>query len=192
MQLDARRLETPLDLSIENDPRAEDEVVRKTLELIRSSRKPAILADVLAIRHGGKGLVSKLTDLTHFPTYSTPLGKGVIDETSPYFNGLYNGSVSFPGVADAIESADLVLNLGPLLSDSNTGGFTRNIEDENLVILGHAFCQIKDEKYDSVHFLPVLKRIVEELEKSPIYYNLPRRPDFWTKVEVGTSPPSTS
>jgi TPP-dependent 2-oxoacid decarboxylase len=33
-----------------------------------------------------------LVELTHFPSYSCPLSKGVIDETSPYYNGLYNGT----------------------------------------------------------------------------------------------------
>ena len=159
-------------------------MVQKTLELIKSSKRPAILADVLTIRHGGKDLTKKLVELTHFPSYSTPLSKCVIDETSSYFNGLYNGSVSFHGVADAVESSDLVVNIGPLLSDSNTGGFTRNIPDENLVMLGHAFCQVHSEKFEGVHFLPVLKRIVVELEKDSKEYNLPRSPQSWTKLEA--------
>lgn len=90
--LDARRLETPLNTTVKNsNPQAEDRVVQNVLELIKASSKPAILADVLTIRHGGQELTRKLVELTHFPSYSTPLSKGVIDETSPYFNGLYNG-----------------------------------------------------------------------------------------------------
>jgi pyruvate decarboxylase len=82
--------------------------------------------------------------------------------------------VSFPGVSDAVHGSDLVLNLGPLLSDSNTGGFTRDIKDSNLIQLGHAFCQIKEKKFDGIHFLPVLRRLVAELKKDPKSYGLPR------------------
>jgi pyruvate decarboxylase len=90
--LDATRLETPLNTQIQNsDTKGEDFVVQSVLDLIKSSSNPAILADVLTIRHKGQDLAKKLTELTHFPTYSTPLSKGVIDETSPYYNGLYNG-----------------------------------------------------------------------------------------------------
>lgn len=90
--LDATRLETPLNTAIINsDTSAEDKVVEKVLELIKQSSKPAILADVLAIRHGGRELTRELAELTHFPSYTTPLSKGVIDETKPYYNGLYNG-----------------------------------------------------------------------------------------------------
>jgi pyruvate decarboxylase len=91
--------------------------------------------------------------------------------------------VSFPGVSNAIESSDLVLNIAPLLSDSNTGGFTRKIKDENLVILGHEFCQIKSEKFDNIHFLPILKRIISELESQPSKYNLPHT-QSWKKLEA--------
>jgi pyruvate decarboxylase len=92
VQLDAKRLKTPLKTEVTNSNKEmEDEIVKSTLESIKSASAPAILADVLTIRHGGKKLAEKLMNLTKFPTYSTPLGKGVVDETSPYFNGLYNG-----------------------------------------------------------------------------------------------------
>jgi pyruvate decarboxylase len=92
VQLDSRCLDTPLKTVVTNpDPGVEDEIVKSTLEAIKAASAPAILADVLTIRHGGKKLAENLMNLTQFPTYSTPLSKGVVDETSPYFNGLYNG-----------------------------------------------------------------------------------------------------
>ncbi len=90
--LDAKRLETPLDTSVENkDSSVEDKIVSDILTLLEKASNPAILADVLGVRHGGRELMRKLADLTQFPSYSTPLSKGVIDETKPYYNGVYNG-----------------------------------------------------------------------------------------------------
>ncbi|KIW66399.1 hypothetical protein PV04_05735 [Phialophora macrospora] len=181
--LDAKRLETPLDTSVQNkDSKIEDHIVSSILSLVEKAESPAILADVIGVRHGGRELIRKLAELTHFPSYSTPLSKGVVDETKPYYNGLYNGKVSFPGVADSIEASDLVLNIGPLPSDSNTGGFTREIKDEHLVWLGHDFCKVQDQTFDGVHFLPVLKKLVAALEAEPKKFKLPRpqkapRPD---------------
>lgn len=140
---DAKRLETPLDIVIKNDNvDMENEVIKATLEAIKNASSPAILADVLAIQHGGKKLTERLMNTTHFPTYSTPLFKGVVDETSPYFNGLYNGErewnplprgfsnltnstvqVSFDGVAKAIESTDLVLSISQLFVRLEYGRF---------------------------------------------------------------------
>ncbi|KAK2630632.1 hypothetical protein QTJ16_001452 [Diplocarpon rosae] len=191
VQLDAKRLETPLDASIQNDKSFEDAVVKSVLGLIKSASKPVIVADVLTIRHGGRELARELVDLTQFESFSTPLSKGIIDETHPSYGGLYNGTVSFPGVAEAIHGSDLVLNLGPLLSDSNTGAFTREIKDENAILLGHAFCQVKGKKYDGVHFLPVLFRIVAELKKNPQSYQIPR-PKEGSKLEAPVLNKSTS
>ena len=199
VQLDAKRLETPLDTNIQNDKAAEDNVVKSVLELIKSASKPVILADVLTIRHGGRELARELVDLTQFQSFSTPLSKGIIDEDHPSYGGNYNGTgklstsictskilivvVSFPGVAEAIHGSDLVLNLGPLLSDSNTGAFTRDVKDQNVVLLGHAFCQVKGKKYDGIHFLPVLRKLVEALKKDPQSYQLPR-PSKEARLEV--------
>lgn len=93
VSVDATRLDTPLDVEIKNpDSAIEGGIVDSIMELIQKSSQTAILADVLAVRHGGKELVNQLVDLSQFPVYSTPLSKGVVDETSELFNGLYNGS----------------------------------------------------------------------------------------------------
>ncbi|KAH7385090.1 pyruvate decarboxylase [Cadophora sp. MPI-SDFR-AT-0126] len=191
VQLDAKRLETPLDTTVQNDKSAEDAVVENVLELIKSASKPVILADVLTTRHGGRELARELVDLTQFQSFSTPLSKGIIDEDHPSYGGNYNGTVSFPGVAEAVHGSDLLLNLGPLLSDSNTGAFTREVKDENAVLLGHAFCQIKGKKYDGVHFLPVLRKIVEALKKDSKSYNLPWQPKG-ARIEAPVLNKSTS
>lgn len=96
VQLDAKRLDTPLDTTIRSpDSRTEDRIVETVLSLIGKASHPAILADVLAIRHGGLELTKKLAEITQFPSYSTPLSKGVIDETASYYNGVYNGKGQF-------------------------------------------------------------------------------------------------
>lgn len=181
VQLDATRLENPLDIAITNDKTAENAVVKGVLDLLKTAKNPIILGDVLAIRHGGRDLVRELVDLTKFQSFSTPLSKGIIDETLPQYGGLYNGTVSLPGVAEAVHASDCVLNIGPLLSDSNTGSFSRAISDSSLVFLGHNNCSTPSQNYPSVHFLPVLARIVAELKQNPTAYSLPR--PLPTKIE---------
>jgi pyruvate decarboxylase len=92
VQLDAKRLDTPLNTSIKNpDNKTEDRIVETILSLIENASNPTILADILAIRHGGLQLTKKLADLTSFSSFSTPLSKGVIDVSKPYYNGCFNG-----------------------------------------------------------------------------------------------------
>jgi len=90
--LDGSRLDKPLKTQVTNSSTdQEDEVVNSILKLIKGSSKPAILADVLTIRHGGQELTQRLATATQFPTYATPLSKGVFDENSSKYNGVYNG-----------------------------------------------------------------------------------------------------
>lgn len=99
VRLDAKRLETRLDTRVINESAAEDAVVKAVLELIEKAERPVVLVDVLTIRHGGGELARELVDLTQFQAFSTPLSKGVIDETHPSYGGNYNGTgncVPFP------------------------------------------------------------------------------------------------
>lgn len=92
VQLDATRLDTPLDTAIKNESEeVEKEIVKSVVEWIKSAKNPVVVADVLAIRHGGRDLARELVDLTQFQSFSTPLSKGVIDETHPTYGGVFNG-----------------------------------------------------------------------------------------------------
>jgi pyruvate decarboxylase len=96
VQLDATRLETPLNTAVKNDSTVEEEVVKASLEAIQSAKNPIVLADVLTIRHGGRDLARELVDLTNYQSFSTPLSKGIIDEGHPSYGGVFNGTGKLP------------------------------------------------------------------------------------------------
>ena len=85
-------------------------------------------------------------------TFTTNAGKGIVDETSPFYCGVYNGEVATPGIKKAVESSDFVLNIGPLLSDSNTGAFTRDIKDSQLVRIDMNKATVAECKVVSIHY----------------------------------------
>lgn len=49
------------------------------------------------------------------------MGKAVMDETSPRYGGCYIGENSLPAVKELVEKSDLVLSIGGLKSDFNSG-----------------------------------------------------------------------
>ncbi|KAF3163486.1 hypothetical protein TWF106_004783 [Orbilia oligospora] len=164
--LNAARLETPLDLNLSTRPETEGLIVNKILEAIEKSRKPCILADVLAKRHAATKQTRRLIELAGYPAFSTILGKGLVDETSPLFGGMYNGSMSFPGIKEAVENdADLILNIGPHLTSSNTGAFTRQIPENKLIVLHPHYCSVFGERFEGIHFIPVLGAVLQAFEK---------------------------
>ncbi|KAK9453530.1 thiamine diphosphate-binding protein [Dipodascopsis uninucleata] len=182
------RLETPLQLVIKNsDSKLDEELADKILDAIYSAKKPAILADILARRHRSRELVMSLVDKTRIPSFATDMAKGFVDEDHPAFVGQYNGRLSRPGVAEAMEESDLVINIGPLLTDSNTGGFTRNISEENTIMFHPWYVNIQGKKYENLHFLPVLEHIVKKIDASKLACTR------WAdSIKVGNAPPAVS
>jgi len=122
----SKRLQTPVDVSHPIDASAEGEAIERLLKTISNARNPVILVDALAARHGAKQEARLLVDALDFPTFATSMGKSIIDEDHPRFCGIYNGAVSYPGIQKAVEKSDCIINIGPLLADSNTGGHSRN------------------------------------------------------------------
>lgn len=113
---------------------SESAAVSKALSLIYAAKSPSVIVDALVARHLAADVARKLVDLLHFPTFTTSMGKSIIYETEPYFMGVYNGQVSLPGVCDVIEQeSDLVIDLGPFLSDSNTGGLSRKLPEQRVI-----------------------------------------------------------
>ncbi|ANB13342.1 indolepyruvate decarboxylase 1 [Sugiyamaella lignohabitans] len=180
-------LHTPLDLSLKNsDVSLEDNIVDDILAAIYASKSPIILADIIAARFNLTDAIQELVETTQFWSFTTPLGKGLIDETSPKFVGVYNGSLSLPGVAEAVHDSDLVINFGPLLSDSNTGGLSREIKEENLIALHPLYVSVKGKLYKDIQFVPVVKKLLQRLDKTKLPVAGPK-----PKVKPLEDPPTT-
>ncbi|KAH3688093.1 hypothetical protein WICPIJ_000935 [Wickerhamomyces pijperi] len=158
----ASLLDTPIDLSLqENHPEAEAEVIETILDLIKDASNPVILVDACAARHDVKEETRELIEITQFPTFTTPMGKGAVNEQHPRFGGVYVGTLSQPAVKEAVESADLVLSVGALLSDFNTGSFSYSYKTKNIVEFHSDHIKIRNATFPGIHF----KHVLQELNK---------------------------
>ena len=81
---------------------------------------------------------------------STPLGNGTIDETHPRYGGIYVDTLSSPEVKKVVESADLILSVGALLSDYNTGSFTYCYNTKNIVEFHSDHMKIRNATFPGV------------------------------------------
>lgn len=133
-EISADPLKEPIELSLHpNDEKTEAEVVKEIRELLHKAKNPIILSDACAIRHRVTKEVHELMDKTNLPTFVSPMGKSSIDETHPAFGGVYAGDVSREDVKKRVEGSDLVLYVGGLKSDFNSGGFTYRITKANTI-----------------------------------------------------------
>lgn len=123
------RLLTPLQrIPPPNDTDEESFVLEEIAKLILEAEGDAvILVDACAVRHHVIEETRELVKRTGFPVYSAPMGKGAMIERDERFGGIYVGSLTREDIKEKVENAKLILSIGSLKSDFNTGNFTYSI-----------------------------------------------------------------
>ncbi|GMM34293.1 indolepyruvate decarboxylase 1 [Saccharomycopsis crataegensis] len=160
MEVDASLLKTPIDLTLPpNDPATEDEIFEEILRLVAKCKNPIILVDACAVRYNVKEETEKLMAITQFPTFVSPMGKSAVTEEDPRFGGVYIGSLSTPEVKEVVNSADLVISVGSLMSDFNTGSFTYGFDIHNMIEFHSDYTKIKRAIYPKTQMQSLLKKI---------------------------------
>lgn len=101
----------PRTLSL-NDMVLQKRVVSELRRIMESSDHPIIIVDGNAARNNLGEACRTLSKLTNFPTFVTYMGKGVVDESTSNFGGLYTGAGTYDGVKAAVETADVVFWVG--------------------------------------------------------------------------------
>jgi acetolactate synthase-1/2/3 large subunit len=90
---------------------AGEQIIFKTADLIKSSKKPLILLGAGANRKEARRAISDFINKTKIPFCNTQMGKGSVDESSDYFLG--TAALSDKDyLHDYIRAADLIINIG--------------------------------------------------------------------------------
>ncbi|KAJ7644509.1 pyruvate decarboxylase [Roridomyces roridus] len=114
-----------------NDADAENAALEEIVKIVGGAEVEGgdvvILVDACAIRHDARKEVDALVRKTGFPVYVSPMGKTAVSESYERFGGIYMGSISHPDVKHKVESAKVILSIGSIKSDFNTGNFTYSI-----------------------------------------------------------------
>ncbi|KAF4456868.1 hypothetical protein F53441_1079 [Fusarium austroafricanum] len=108
-------------------------IVNQILDRVYSATKPLILVDGESRSMGALNEIKQLIDITGWPTWTAAFGKGLINEELPNVHGVYKANNGDEVSYDYFKSSDLILHLGPHLSNINTGIF-KAIPDEKVTI----------------------------------------------------------
>jgi len=146
-----------------SDQEALGEAINEAVKMLIAAQKPVVIADVELLRFKLQKEFSGFLDKTGLPYVTMMLGKTLLSEQHPQFIGLFEGDRSRNYVKERVESADCILQLGTLMSDFNTGGFTTNIDDSK-TISGNIGCvKIKHHYYENVHLHDFILGLTEKL-----------------------------
>ena len=127
---------------------------------LSGARAPAILVDQDVARYGAAAEVVELAAKLQLPVAVTGPAKGVIDETFPYYAGIYNGKGSAPYTREAIEGADCLLSIGYRPIDGTSGDFTAVLPANTIRARGHAV-DIGADNYQAVTLTEVLRSVID-------------------------------
>lgn len=163
-KIEGERLKTPIDLDFpKNDPEKEDYVVDVVLKYLHAAKNPVILVDACAIRHRVLNEVHELIQKSGLPTFVAPMGKGAVNETLPNYGGVYAGNGSNAGVAERVESSDLVLSIGAIKSDFNTAGFTYRVSQLATIDFHSDYMRVRYSEYPGVRMSGVLRKVTAKM-----------------------------
>jgi indolepyruvate decarboxylase len=116
-----------------SDERKTAEAARDTAVRFNAARKPAVIVGIETFRYKLAREVVKLVERMGAPCMTTVLGKGAFPMDHPQFMGVHIGPLSPPPIRRRIDDADLVINLGTLLTDMNLGSRPPQIMRERSV-----------------------------------------------------------
>ena len=148
-----------------SDQDALGEAIRESVRMLDKSEKPIVIGDVELIRFKLQKEFAGFLQKTGFPYVTMMLGKTLLSEHHPQFIGLFEGDRSRSYVRNRVESADCILQLGALMTDFNTGGFTTNLDDSKMISGNIGFVKIKHHYYENVHLHDFILGLTKKLSR---------------------------
>lgn len=166
-KISAKRLKVELSRAPPpNDPNVESYVLDEIMELVDDAKQDVVvLVDACAIRHDLRQEVDDLLVKTRFPVYAAPMGKTAVSEEHERYGGIYIGSVTDPSIKERVENANLILSIGALKSDFNTGMFTYHIPATHTIELHSDHTLVRHAKFPGIGMKSLLPKLTERLSK---------------------------
>lgn len=133
---------------------------------LSKAKQPVILAGVQLSRFSLLPAVLKISQALNIPVVTSILGKSSFPEFHPNFIGTYFGHFANPAIAEFVENCDLVINLGAILNEMETGAYTASLSKERLIVLNNEEINVSGEQFSDVDFKKLMKEVAEQVSKN--------------------------
>ena len=153
---------------IKSDPEVLEEVVSIIVNKLSNSKQACIMPGIFVDRFGLKDLTTIVVNASGLPYVTMAMDKSVLDETNPFYLGLYSGSLVNPEIRDFVESCDCILAIGAIMSDINLGGvgkFTTRLDKSRIINIMPSNVYIGHADYTNLKMLDVLDELSKKLHK---------------------------
>jgi pyruvate decarboxylase len=124
VHVSAANLDTDISLPAVVNGSNESKAASQVLDLMYSAKKPLIFVDGESRCLGVLEEIDELIKVTGWPTWTSPFGKGLVNEHLDNVRGIYNADLGSESAKAYFQSADLALVFGPHYSSTNTALFS--------------------------------------------------------------------
>ncbi|KAF2498738.1 pyruvate decarboxylase [Lophium mytilinum] len=164
----AARLRCPIAIPDASPNPTWDKALTKVLDIIYAAKQPIILADGESRALDIVEDVQALIKSTNWPSWTTPFGKGLFDETLPNFHGIYKGTFDDPASRDFFNQADLILCFGPHWSSTNTYDYSTIPKTDASICFTDTEIKIGDQILRDIPARLAVRQLLQKLNLSKI------------------------
>ena len=158
--------ENYIEYTQKSDENSLNSALEAALDLIKKSKSPAILADVMIKRFEAREEFYTLAKKSNYPTSTLLMGKDLLNCEFPNFSGTYVGKFDNPIAYKSINNSDCPIFIGTVISDINTQGFSLEVNPNDFINIQGNYTIVKNIMYKNVLMKDVLEKLAQNIEKS--------------------------
>lgn len=165
--------------TIESDEDNLNKAVEHALKIVKNSKYPLILGDVLIKRYRARKEFNELMAKTQFPVSNLLMGKGLIEADNKMYLGTFLSEYENINAYNALHESDCVISVGVINSDLNTYRNGLPFKPEDYISIQGLYTIIEHKKYENILMKDMIAKLSEKLE--PRNIELPeKKPSFMT------------
>lgn len=151
---------TRLPSSVGGEPLGLSEAMSEIEHKLLTAKQPVLMAGAQIHRFKTIDKVVGLVNNLNIPVVTSILGKTAFPESHPNFIGSYFGKFGEPEVREYVESCDLIICLGAVLTEMETGGYSASLPQEKLVLANSHELTIGQHSYPHIDFSMLLNKLL--------------------------------
>ena len=132
---------------------------------LNSAGRACALPGVLVRRLGLKATATAFVEASGLPFATMFADKSVLGEDHPNYIGMYAGRLMGEPVRAFVESCDVVVMVGAMLTDGNTAGHTVRLHPDKTINIGHHRTTVGPTVYRNVEIDDVLAQLPGRITK---------------------------
>jgi len=132
---------------------------------LNNAGRACVLPGVLVRRLGLQATAAAFVDASGLPFATMFADKSVLGEDHPGYIGMYAGRLMGEPVRAFVESCDVVVMIGAMLTDGNTAGHTVRLDPDKTINIGHHRTTVGPTVYRNVEIADILAQLPGRITK---------------------------